>query len=96
MSWQWLIRRAGGSLLVLLAALVVNFAIPRMMPGSPIDVFSGGVKQDDDGTVLRKVELYMKCGATGVMFGRNMWLRDIEKALALTRRVHAILARCPR
>jgi peptide/nickel transport system permease protein len=44
LSWRWLIRRAGGSLLVLLAALVVNFAIPRLMPGSPIDVFSGGVK----------------------------------------------------
>jgi class I fructose-bisphosphate aldolase len=38
----------------------------------------------------------MDCGATGVMFGRNMWLRDFDSALALTRRVHAILARCPR
>jgi class I fructose-bisphosphate aldolase len=30
------------------------------------------------------------------MFGRNMWLRPMDEALALTRRVHAILARHPR
>ena len=38
----------------------------------------------------------MDCGATGVMFGRNMWLRPFDEALALTRQVHAILARHPR
>jgi len=54
------------------------------------------VKQDDDAAVLRKVKLYMDCGATGVMFGRNMWLRDFDGALALTRRVHAIMRRFPR
>ena len=59
-------------------------------------LFSGGVKQDDDAAVLRKVRLYMECGATGVMFGRNMWLRDFDAALALTRRVHAIMRRFPR
>jgi class I fructose-bisphosphate aldolase len=64
--------------------------------GKVMVLFSGGVKQDDDAAVLRKVRLYMECGATGVMFGRNMWLRDFDSALALTRRVHAILARCPR
>ena len=64
--------------------------------GRVMVLFSGGVKQDDDAAVLRKVRLYMECGATGVMFGRNMWLRDFDAALALTRRVHAILARCPR
>jgi hypothetical protein len=25
-----------------------------------------------------------------------MWLRGLDESLALTRRVHAILARCPR
>ena len=64
--------------------------------GRVMVLFSGGIKQDDDAAVLRKVKRYMDCGATGVMFGRNMWLRDFESALALTRRVHAILARCPR
>jgi fructose-bisphosphate aldolase, class I len=64
--------------------------------GKVMVLFSGGAKQDDDAAVLRKVKLYMECGATGVMFGRNMWLRDFDGALALTHRVHAILARCPR
>jgi fructose-bisphosphate aldolase, class I len=64
--------------------------------GKVMVLFSGGVKQDDDAAVLRKVKLYVDCGATGVMFGRNMWLRDFDGALALTRRVHAILHRFPR
>ena len=29
---------------MLLAAMVINFAIPRLMPGNPVDTFSGGVK----------------------------------------------------
>ena len=58
-------------------------------------LFSGGVKNDDDAAVLRKVKLYMECGATGVMFGRNMWLRPMDEALALTRRVRALAAAPP-
>jgi class I fructose-bisphosphate aldolase len=46
--------------------------------------------------VLEKVRLYMEGGATGVMFGRNMWLRQFDDAVALTRKVHAIVARYPR
>src|SRR5512136_624639 len=64
--------------------------------GRVMVLFSGGVKQDDDAAVLRKVRLYMECGATGVMFGRNMWLRPMDEALALSRRVHALLSRHPR
>jgi len=64
--------------------------------GRVLVLFSGGEKQDDDAAVLRKVRLYMECGATGVMFGRNMWLRDYAAALALTRRVHGILKRWAR
>lgn len=64
--------------------------------GRVMVLFSGGVKQDDDAAVLRQVRLYMECGATGVMFGRNMWLRPFEQALALTRRVHGVLAGFPR
>jgi class I fructose-bisphosphate aldolase len=64
--------------------------------GRVMVLFSGGVKNDDDDAVLRKVRLYMECGATGVMFGRNMWLRDFDAALALTRRVHRVLAQWPR
>ncbi len=64
--------------------------------GRVMVLFSGGAKQDDDAAVLRKVRLYMECGATGVMFGRNMWLRDFDAAVSLARRVHAIMHRFPR
>jgi class I fructose-bisphosphate aldolase len=64
--------------------------------GRVMVLFSGGIKEDDDEAVLAKVRLYMDGGATGVMFGRNMWLRPMDEALALTRRVHAALARYPR
>jgi class I fructose-bisphosphate aldolase len=64
--------------------------------GRVMVLFSGGAKDDDEGRVLRKVKLYMDCGATGVMFGRNMWLRPMPEALALTRKVCAILSRYPR
>ena len=64
--------------------------------GRVMVLFSGGVKQDNDAAVLRKVATYMDAGATGVMFGRNMWLRSFDQALGLTRQVHRILARHPR
>jgi peptide/nickel transport system permease protein len=41
---QWLFRRLGTSAMVLVAAMIINFAIPRAMPGSPVDSILGGVK----------------------------------------------------
>src|SRR5688572_8635373 len=64
--------------------------------GKVLVLFSGGVKQDDDAAVVRKVARYMESGATGVMFGRNMWLRPFEQAVALTRQAHRVLSRHPR
>jgi class I fructose-bisphosphate aldolase len=60
--------------------------------GKVLVLFSGGTKQDDDAAVLRKIRLYMDSGATGVMFGRNMWLRPFDRAVSLTRQVHRIMA----
>src|SRR5206468_4497800 len=48
--------------------------------GRVMVLFSGGVKQDDDEAVLRKVKLYMECGGAGVVFGRNRWLRSCDHA----------------
>ena len=64
--------------------------------GRTMVLFSGGEKNDDDDAVLRKVRLYMQSGATGVMFGRNMWLRGFDDAVRLSRDVHAIMAEYPR
>lgn len=64
--------------------------------GRTMVLFSGGEKNDDDAAVLRKVEFYMASGAQGVMFGRNMWLRPLDQAVALVQEVHKIMARHPR
>lgn len=58
-------------------------------------LFSGGSKNDDDDAVLGKIEFYMQNGADGVMFGRNMWLREFDRAVALSRAAHEILANYP-
>ncbi|MBA7577188.1 Glutathione transport system permease protein GsiC [subsurface metagenome] len=44
MSGRWFIRRVMANIMVLFAALGINFAIPRLMPGNPVDIFTGGVK----------------------------------------------------
>jgi len=41
---HWLVRRFTTIVIVFLVALVINFAIPRLMPGNPVDVLAGGVK----------------------------------------------------
>jgi len=41
---HWLLRRITFNVLVLFAALIINFAISRMMPGDPVNVYAGGVK----------------------------------------------------
>jgi peptide/nickel transport system permease protein len=39
MTSKWLRRRLGFSLLVLIAAIIINFAIPRLMPGNIADMY---------------------------------------------------------
>ena len=58
-------------------------------------LFSGGPKEND-ATVLRKADLYLESGATGVVFGRNLWQRPYAEALSLSGRLHRVLARYPR
>jgi peptide/nickel transport system permease protein len=38
----------GSAIMVLMAAMVINFAIPRLMPGSPIDNFTGADKLSEE------------------------------------------------
>jgi class I fructose-bisphosphate aldolase len=64
--------------------------------GRTLVLFSGGTKNDDDDAVLGKIDFYLRNGATGVMFGRNMWLREFDRAVALSRAAREILAKYPR
>jgi class I fructose-bisphosphate aldolase len=54
-------------------------------------LFSGGTKRDAVDAV-RKVRTCMEAGAAGIIFGRNLWQRPFDEAMALTREVHAVLA----
>jgi class I fructose-bisphosphate aldolase len=60
--------------------------------GRTLVLVSGGSKTGDE-DLLGKVEIAMSAGATGLIFGRNMWQRPFEKAMDITRRVQEILAR---
>ncbi len=54
---------------------------------------SGGSKVSDE-DLLEKARLSMEAGATGLIFGRNMWQRPFDQAMAITERVQKeVLAR---
>ena len=58
--------------------------------GRCLVLFSGGSKLGDK-DLISKVETCMQAGATGLIFGRNMWQRRWDDALAIGSRVHGIL-----
>ncbi|MBU0608325.1 MAG: fructose-bisphosphate aldolase [Armatimonadetes bacterium] len=54
--------------------------------GRTLVLFSGGSKLGDD-DLMAKAHLCMGAGATGLIFGRNMWQRPMDEALAITARI---------
>jgi fructose-bisphosphate aldolase, class I len=57
--------------------------------GRALVLVSGGERVGDE-DLLGKVRSSMDAGATGIIFGRNMWQRPRADALRLTRELHAI------
>jgi fructose-bisphosphate aldolase, class I len=57
--------------------------------GRCLVLVSGGEKIGD-AEMLAKVRASMDDGATGIIFGRNMWQRPRAEALRMTRELHAI------
>jgi fructose-bisphosphate aldolase, class I len=57
--------------------------------GRALVLVSGGEKVGDQ-ELLLKVRSSMDAGATGIIFGRNLWQRPYSDALALTRELHGI------
>jgi class I fructose-bisphosphate aldolase len=57
--------------------------------GRALVLVSGGEKVGD-AELLSKVRDSMNDGATGIIFGRNMWQRPKADALRVTRELHAI------
>jgi class I fructose-bisphosphate aldolase len=58
--------------------------------GRTLVLFSGGEMQGE-GDVIQKARIAMECGATGLIFGRNVWQRPYDEALALAREIHDML-----
>lgn len=60
--------------------------------GRSLVIFAGGSKLGDE-ELLGRIDDCMAAGATGFIFGRNMWQRPIDQALAMTTRVQEVLGR---
>ena len=58
--------------------------------GRTMVLFSGGSKLGDD-DLMHKARTAMQAGATGLIFGRNMWQRPMDEALAITQRVRGVM-----
>ncbi len=56
---------------------------------------SGGAQADDE-AMLDKAQRSMDAGATGLIFGRNVWQREHGESLAFVARLQEILAKHPR
>ena len=58
--------------------------------GRTMVLFSGGSKISDEDLLL-KARLCMEAGATGLIFGRNMWQRPFDEGLAITEQIQQLL-----
>ena len=55
---------------------------------------SGGARAGDD-VMIEKAAESMSAGATGLIFGRNVWQRDHEESLRFVTRLRDVLAKYP-
>lgn len=60
--------------------------------GRTLVLFSGGSKVGDE-DLLKKATMSMECGATGLIFGRNLWQRDYDNAMMIAGRMRGVLDR---
>ncbi len=58
--------------------------------GRTMVLFSGGSKIGDE-DLLDKARICMEQGATGLIFGRNMWQRPFQDGLAITEKIKEIM-----
>jgi fructose-bisphosphate aldolase, class I len=58
--------------------------------GRTLVLVSGGSKLGDDAT-MQKARAAMEAGCTGLIFGRNMWQRHWDEALAMASRMHDLM-----
>jgi class I fructose-bisphosphate aldolase len=59
--------------------------------GKTMVLISGGEEMGDD-ELLEKVRISLEAGATGLVFGRNLWQRPFKKALEIAERIKMLMA----
>jgi fructose-bisphosphate aldolase, class I len=59
--------------------------------GKTLVLFSGGSRLDEQ-DVLEKARVALDAGATGLIFGRNVWQRSREDALRLAAKIRELMA----
>jgi class I fructose-bisphosphate aldolase len=59
--------------------------------GRTMVLISGGEEMGDD-ELLEKVRISLEAGATGLVFGRNLWQRPFKKALEIAERIKILMA----
>ena len=62
--------------------------------GRSLVIFAGGEK-GSSGSALEKARMCMDCGATGLIFGRNVWQQSYHEAMILSEKIHQLLANYP-
>lgn len=58
--------------------------------GKTLVLISGGAKVSDD-ELLQRVRMSLEAGATGLVFGRNLWQREFEKTLEITEKIKKVM-----
>ena len=58
--------------------------------GRALVIFAGGEMESDE-ELIAKARIAMDAGATGLIFGRNVWQRSHEEALAMSRHIREML-----
>jgi len=58
--------------------------------GKTMALISGGEEMGDD-ELLEKVRISLEAGATGMVFGRNLWQRPFKKALEIAEQIKILM-----
>ncbi len=58
--------------------------------GNSLVIFAGGERREG-ADALGKAEACMQAGATGLIFGRNVWQRPFSEAMKIAQEIHAML-----
>ncbi|MCX8111389.1 MAG: hypothetical protein N3D15_09105 [Syntrophorhabdaceae bacterium] len=67
-------------------------AVKRVISGAcgiPVIFAGGGMVSDED--LLEKARICLEAGASGLIFGRNIWQRPLKKALEITEAIKGII-----